>query len=502
MADMKQVYDFAVKWCDKFRNPNINYIELVDHYMADDCDALGFMMDCGNAFSDKYGAAFNDYKELDKIINDVNDIDLLGSAVYSQWRYFNHWAYSGEEILEFRNRSWFILALERLAMLTGENPFIFEGIPNKIRIVSNNICYGPCPEPTDEVEQHITINAEGRVWFSSYIFGEEAGKHEKARKKNFNIGKTKAVKVLSTLATFFGRGYDEIFATDIGDWHMELTNTVGKTYKFRGSLCADFEVDGIDLSDLIRDAIEMDDLYVFDGNCKPDKINKIVVDYNRITKIKPDKKPDDAEWDYVTWDYTEQLIVDRESESIEHIQNIGTGCTITRKYQVEEGVSSLLNDLDADSLFENIEGNPPDVLDNPNESKDYTITVNFKKKPQLVIKGSFDKNGLPNDWPEFAGDIFNFMRFYGLGEILDPSVYSKAKRRAGEFMFCSVEFTEGGKSYYYISDDDTIEVGDLVTVPAGKDEHTATVEVVNIEYFSEEKAPLPIEKAKHIIGRG
>lgn len=188
MADMKQVYDFAVKWCDKFRNPNINYIELVDHYMADDCDALGFMMDCGNAFSDKYGAAFNDYKELDKIINDVNDIDLLGSAVYSQWRYFNHWAYSGEEILEFRNRSWFILALERLAMLTGENPFIFEGIPNKIRIVSNNICYGPCPEPTDEVEQHITINAEGRVWFSSYIFGEEAGKHEKARKKNFNIG--------------------------------------------------------------------------------------------------------------------------------------------------------------------------------------------------------------------------------------------------------------------------------------------------------------------------
>ncbi|HOJ12192.1 MAG TPA: hypothetical protein PK733_16605 [Clostridiales bacterium] len=69
-------------------------------------------------------------------------------------------------------------------------------------------------------------------------------------------------------------------------------------------------------------------------------------------------------------------------------------------------------------------------------------------------------------------------------------------------MFCSVEFTEGGKSYYYISDDDTIEVGDLVIVPVGKDEHTATVEVVNIEYFSEEKAPFPIEKAKHIIGRG
>lgn len=37
---MKQVYDFAVKWCDKFRDENVKYIELLDHYLADDCDAL------------------------------------------------------------------------------------------------------------------------------------------------------------------------------------------------------------------------------------------------------------------------------------------------------------------------------------------------------------------------------------------------------------------------------------------------------------------------------
>lgn len=32
MADMKQIHDFAVKWCDKFRDHNIIYIELVDHF--------------------------------------------------------------------------------------------------------------------------------------------------------------------------------------------------------------------------------------------------------------------------------------------------------------------------------------------------------------------------------------------------------------------------------------------------------------------------------------
>lgn len=65
--------------------------------------------------------------------------------------------------------------------------------------------------------------------------------------------------------------------------------------------------------------------------------------------------------------------------------------------------------------------------------------------------------------------------------------------------FCSVTFDEGYKSYYYLTEDDSIEIGDFVLVPAGKDNHEAVVEVVNIEYFSEENVPLPIENTKRII---
>ena len=127
-SDLKLVKDFTVKWVDKFRDLDINYLELVDHFISDDCAALGFKMDCGNGFSEKYGEAVNDYEELLKIIDDVDDIDLLGSAIYSQWRYFNHWAYSGAEIVEYKNRSWFILALSRLAILAEEDPSISEGM--------------------------------------------------------------------------------------------------------------------------------------------------------------------------------------------------------------------------------------------------------------------------------------------------------------------------------------------------------------------------------------
>lgn len=294
MADMHQIHEFAVKWCDKFRDQNINYIELVDHYMADDCAALGFEMDCGHAFSEKYGDAANNSETLNRIIDEVDNIPLLGSAIYSQWRYFNHWAYSGEEILEYKNRAWFILALSRLALLSGDNPFIFRGDPKKIRIVSNNICYGPPPEPDDEVEQHITINGDGRVWFSAYNFGENPGRYQKVRTKVYKIEKTAAEKVLNSITTYFSGEYDELFVADIGDWVLEITNTEGAVYKFRGSLCADFDVDGIDLSDLIREALGMDDLYVFDGNNKPDRVDRITVDYNRVTKIKPKQPVSDA----------------------------------------------------------------------------------------------------------------------------------------------------------------------------------------------------------------
>lgn len=197
MANKNQIHAFAMKWIDKFRDQKINYIELIDHYMADDCAALVFEIDCGHAFGEAYGNAVNNAEALDRIIDDVTDIPLLGSAIYSQWRYFNHWAYDGAEILEPKNRSWFIVALGRLASLTGDNPFLFRGTLKKMCIVSNAICYGTPPEPEDEVEQHLTINSEGRVWFSDYAFGESFGKYTKARSKNYSIEKNAATEVLN-----------------------------------------------------------------------------------------------------------------------------------------------------------------------------------------------------------------------------------------------------------------------------------------------------------------
>lgn len=115
--ERKGVYNFAVKWNEKFRDPNIDYLELVDHYLADDCSALGFEMDCVHAFEEKFERAIYAARALDGILENVNDISLLESIIYSRQRYFNHWAYDAAEILSMPNRSRFIIALNRLAEL-------------------------------------------------------------------------------------------------------------------------------------------------------------------------------------------------------------------------------------------------------------------------------------------------------------------------------------------------------------------------------------------------
>lgn len=44
------------------------------------------------------------------------------------------------------------------------------------------------------------------------------------------------------------------------------------------------------------------------------------------------------------------------TEALEHIQNIGTGYKVSRKYEIKGGIESLLENFDAEDLFSHIEG--------------------------------------------------------------------------------------------------------------------------------------------------
>lgn len=100
----KYIYYFNTKFNE---NPNA-FLE--SGIFDQECHTLGFNMDCGHSFCEKYPDAFSSAKELSKVIACIDDSKFIGDALFSQWRYYNHWA----ETSVTEAKEWFLLMFERL----------------------------------------------------------------------------------------------------------------------------------------------------------------------------------------------------------------------------------------------------------------------------------------------------------------------------------------------------------------------------------------------------
>lgn len=377
-----------------------------------------------------------------------------------------------------------------------DEPKLFRGTLVKIKLISNSMCYGPCPMPDQEIEQRITITPT-HIWVSRYDYGE--GDPYKLRKRfDGRIARENGDAILKSIEDYFKN--EECFipyATDVGDWELILTNEEGENFRFVGSLIALGTLLD-DISQDIRDRLDMPFLYLFNGEDAQDKIDRITIEYSRVTKYDKPKDLSNADYEYITWDYSEKLTIDRETETIEYFRKIGSECDTTWRYHVGGGVEQLLDETDVD-IFDDIEGNPSEAIDNPKESKTYTITIDFAHLPSKTITGSFDRRGLPTEWASFANDLREFLLFYGEGEMLDRRFYEAQKLCPGDIIYLSVSFGDNYKTYYYKTEDNSIDVGDLVVVPVGTDGKERIVKVVKKEYFQESSLPMPFEKVKAVI---
>lgn len=493
----ERIHAFANHYFDIFRDPKATNLQ-VEEGFAEKCFALGFEMDSGNSFCEKYPKAFNDYSELDKIIEEIDDPQFLGTAIFSQWRYLTHWSYCSHPLDE-QYRPWFITAFGRLVTITSEDnspPYVFHGNVKKVKIHSNNMGYGFLPREGTEVEQHLTITDDGRVWLTRYAISEDLNfaKLTKTEQRQFKISSDKAKFLLDKYTKYFRDEYEISFATDVGSFEMQITDDEGKTAYFIGPLICEFEVDGYDLSQLTRDTVEDQTLFVFDNN-EFERIERITIDHEHKKKIVA------ADGQVVTWNPTNHIVIDRKTDTIEYTYKIGKECDVTRKYHVAQGVSNFLDELEYQNLFVEFEEKELDAIIPEDDEATYTATVDFLRGPSRIVAGRYDKQGLPVDWPEFIEDLYDFMSFYGFGEMFDEKQYGRTYRKTNDYIFLSVRFGEYGKTYYYLTEDDTIQVGDQVVVPVGSEGKERIVEVAKKEYYSSDRVPMPIEKVKSIVGK-
>ena len=91
-----------------------------------------------------------------------------------------------------------------------------------------------------------------------------------------------------------------------------------------------------------------------------------------------------------------------------------------------------------------------------------------------VLEGSFDKDGLPDNWADFVGRLKDFLQGQSLGMLFDSRVYSKVLRKSNEVAFCGIDGVV--RTRYYRCGDEICE-GDTVVVPTPM-KHTLAINSV------------------------
>ena len=107
------------KYIKMYSDPDITEEELFDTF-DEECRKLGFIMDCGKMIEAMYGKqALNNASDLKKVIDTRDEVTVLGSGIFSYWRYVTHWSYN-EHLTDEENRKWMLTALNRLYFLTNK----------------------------------------------------------------------------------------------------------------------------------------------------------------------------------------------------------------------------------------------------------------------------------------------------------------------------------------------------------------------------------------------
>ena len=98
-------------------------------------------------------------------------------------------------------------------------------------------------------------------------------------------------------------------------------------------------------------------------------------------------------------------------------------------------------------------------------------------------------------------DIPPELKLYTEEIIREIETQSADAPAGGEYIYCSLSFGNGGKTYYYKTTDETLQRGDEVVVPVGNDGRKAIARIETVERFPVGETPYPPSLTKDIPGK-
>ena len=83
-------------------------------------------------------------------------------------------------------------------------------------------------------------------------------------------------------------------------------------------------------------------------------------------------------------------------------------------------------------------------------------------------------------------------------KLLSPGTY-RHELHGGKYIYCMVRLPNSYRLYSYRTENETLQVGDMVDVPVGQDNDVICGKIEKIGYYNEGNAPYPVHKTKLII---
>ncbi len=200
------------------------------------------------------------------------------------------------------------------------------------------------------------------------------------------------------------------------------------------------------------------------------------------------------------WNVNDTLKINVENETIEYIRNKFEGNQIKIQGHFEEIIKHCFEEIDARELFCEFTNKPEDIIIDEDINSTYEIIIEAENMPVRVIEGRYCMEELPIDYPKIIRKVVKIIDDVELwGEIFNPAIYARPSKRKSDIIYCGIEFGEYSSMYHYITDDDSIKVGDTVIVPVGKNNREVEGYVAEKKYCNKEDVPYPLSKVKKII---
>ena len=469
---------FARKYLRLFRDELASWQEISETF-AEECKALGFVMDCGHGLEKAAGGSSDasmDWKVFGAAMGEIYDPRLLGNAIFSQWHFVDH----GECPLTADRKRWFILAFQRLEELASapeEGPF--HGKLRKISLINRrpaeDFCHGG-----ETVRQHLTVTSDGDVWLTSFD-GAAPGAFWLTESKYGRIDREDWRKIASLLFRLFSR---KNAPQTGGGWELLLTNRKGEIFLYRGGVHEDPKL--LTFTSILQERLSLPELWGFQDMRRENRLLQVTVEICRQRPVGNDGFTEEKE----------SLRLDRHERTVTYSRVKTDGSRLHAVYTMEQDLPRFMDSL-RDALPEDRADweEAREETDHEEDLPQCLVRIQWSRRPAAVYSFPYEESALPDHWEEFLTKIGAFCWEMG-GGILSPF-----QERRGPYIYCAVEFTRGGKCYHYLTDDDSIRAGDEVIVPVGAAGERKVVRVVEKLYCTRATAPFPPEHTKKIIGK-